>query len=288
MPSTDREAQARAPSPPAWRAHDASPRPLRPVSQLDLAEVEATEDVGGPEVELRLVVRGERRVPATLGASARAGPRRLNRACGVTEPGRARTWPRRTSSRRTPRSSTAALSPASTGPGVLPNDSLPVATDATVAPSPTTSTASPTREHAVLDVTGHDVPRPLIVEHALDRHQERPSSSRTGSGTYPSTASSSPATDATHRSSPSSARSAETGTTGTSSPGKPYSVSRSRTSSSTRSSSSGSSTVSALLSARRRRARRRDERARCAHASGAWRHRWRRRPRWRHRPGPRR
>ena len=49
--------------------------------------------------------------------------------------------------------------------------------------------------------------------------------------------------------SPSSAFSADTRTTGRSSPGNPYELSSSRTSSSTRSSSSGSSTASTLFSA---------------------------------------
>ena len=75
------------------------------------------------------------------------------------------------------------------------------------------------------------------------------STSRCGSGTYVSSASISLRMLSTPAASPLSAPSALTRTTGTSSPGNPYEVSSSRTSSSTRSSSSGSSTASTLLSA---------------------------------------
>src|SRR4051812_40519610 len=148
-----------------------------------------------------------------------------------------------------PRSSTAALSPASATDNDLPNVSRPVATVATVGPRPTTSTGSPTRSvpRSIFPVT--TVPRPLMVSTFSIGIRNGSPSSRGGTGTYASTASSSSTTDRVHRGSPSRAFSALTRTTGTSSPGKPYSPSSSRTSSSTRSSSSSSSTASLLLSA---------------------------------------
>src|SRR5690625_7133878 len=71
--------------------------------------------------------------------------------------------------------------------------------------------------------------------------------SLSGVGTYSSTAAISSTIFSSYSASPSSALSAEPFTTGTSSPGKSYSVNRSRTSISTSSNSSSSSTISVLL-----------------------------------------
>ena len=65
--------------------------------------------------------------------------------------------------RRTPRSSSAALSPASARSIVLPNVSTPVTTEATVAPSPMTSTASPDRTWPRSTAPVTTVPRPVMV-----------------------------------------------------------------------------------------------------------------------------
>ena len=93
------------------------------------------------------------------------------------------------------------------------------------------------------------MPRPEIENTSSIGIRNGLSTSRGGSGTYWSSASISFRMLATPSGSPFSAPSALTRTTGTASPGNPYDVSSSRTSSSTRSSSSGSSTASTLFSA---------------------------------------
>ena len=113
------------------------------------------------------------------------------------------------------------MSPAWAASIVLPNVSTLVTTDLVAAPSPTSSTGSPTRTwpRSIAPVT--TVPRPLIVSEFSTAIRNGAPKYRSGTGTYASTASSRARTEATHRSSPASAASPETRTTGTSSPGYP-------------------------------------------------------------------
>ena len=112
---------------------------------------------------------------------------------------------------------------------------------------PTTSTSSPVRMMPCSMRPVATVPRPVIVKTSSTGIRNGLSMSRSGSGTYSSTAFISSRIFGVHSASPSSAFSAEPRITGMSSPGNSYLDSSSRTSSSTSSSSSSSSTTSALL-----------------------------------------
>ncbi|MDT4883850.1 hypothetical protein FQZ97_1199310 [compost metagenome] len=75
------------------------------------------------------------------------------------------------------------MSPAWTSSSVLPNVSNPVATLATVGPSPTTSTASPARSEPRSTAPVTTVPRPLMVSTFSIGIRNGSPSSRSGTGT---------------------------------------------------------------------------------------------------------
>jgi len=181
----------------------------------------------------------------------------MNPVCGVIEPGFANTCPRSTSSRPIPRNKTPTLSPAIPTSNVFRCISTPVTTDFTVSRNPTICTSSPVRTTPRSTRPVATVPRPVIVNTSSTGIKNALSTSRTGVGMYPSTASNNPHTPSTHTSSPrtnpgfavnaSNARNADPRTTGTSSPGNSYNDNRSRTSISTNSNNSSSSTISTLF-----------------------------------------
>ena len=75
------------------------------------------------------------------------------------------------------------MSPAWTASSVLPNDSMPMATEATVSPSPTTSTGEPTASMPRSTAPVTTVPRPLIVSTFSMGIRNGSSKARSGSGT---------------------------------------------------------------------------------------------------------
>ena len=170
--------------------------------------------------------------------------------CGVIVPGFDTTCPRSTSDFSVPRSSNPMLSPACPWSSSFLNISTPVTIRLIVGLYPTISISSCTFTipRSTRPVT--TVPRPEIVNTSSIGIRNGLSMSRTGSGTYLSSASIS---SRMHFASGESALVADPAfnaaprTTGTSSPGNSYCDSSSRTSSSTRSKSSGSSTLSHLF-----------------------------------------
>ena len=140
------------------------------------------------------------------------------------------------------------LSPASPRSRVLRNISTPVTVVLiTSSFKPTISTSSPTLTVPRSIRPEATVPRPVIVNTSSTGIKNGLSVGRSGVGIYSSTISINSRIFFLASSSPSNAFKAEPRTTGMSSPGKSYSLKRSRTSISTRSSNSSSSTKSHLF-----------------------------------------
>src|SRR5271166_808479 len=143
----------------------------------------------------------------------------LNFVCGVIGPGLQTTCPRSTSSFSVPRSKSPTLSPASPSSSSLRNISTPATTFFCVSRNPTISISSPTftLPRSTRPVT--TVPRPEIEKMSSIGIANGLSISRTGCGTFLSTASIKSSIDFSHFASPFNACSAEPFTTAIVSPG---------------------------------------------------------------------